>query len=253
MLGYSDTPILPGTAYHVHDGERPQPPTVDAGLASTQEVAGTAPSDARMLFNGRDLSNWVSVGGGPAKWKAQDGVLHVVSGAGDIRTSLELGDGQYHVEFASPVVVKGESQGRGNSGVFLLGLYEIQVLDCYDNPTYADGATGAIYGQFPPLVNPIRKPGDWNVFDILWTGPRFDGNTLVRPAYVTVLLNGLVIHNHRQLQGPTRHRELASYVAHPPEGPLMLQDHGDLVRFRNIWYRPTGEQSTSGENNNGTR
>jgi hypothetical protein len=164
-------------------------------------------------------------------------VLHVVPGTGDIETAGKYGDGQYHVEFVSPTVVKGDSQGRGNSGIFILGQYEIQVLDCYNNLTYADGTTGAVYGQYPPLVNAVRKPGDWNVYDILWTGPKFEGDKLVSPAYVTVLLNGVVLHNHREIQGPTQHRALASYSPQPSTGPLKLQDHGDLVRFRNIWYR----------------
>ncbi|HEY3332504.1 MAG TPA: DUF1080 domain-containing protein [Capsulimonadaceae bacterium] len=240
-LGYQDTPLIPGTNYHVHDGERPQPPVVDAGTASTQDTAGTPPSDATILFDGATLNGWVKAGDGSAAgWTAEGGILNVVPGTGDIQTVVELGDGQYHVEFASPTVVKGDGQGRGNSGVFILGLYEIQVLDCYQNPTYPDGTTGGVYGQYPPLVNPVRKPGDWNVYDILWTGPKFDGETLLSPAYVTVILNGVVLHNHRELQGPTQHRTTASYTPHPPAAPLKLQDHGDLVRFRNIWHRPIG-------------
>jgi hypothetical protein len=136
--------------------------------------------------------------------------------------------------------VKGEGQGRGNSGVFLMGRYEIQVLDCFENPTYPDGTTGAIYGQFPPLVNACRKPGAWSSYDILWEAPQFDGASLVKPAYVTVILNGVLLHHHKELQGPTEHRKLAAYVAHPASGPLKLQDHGDLVAFRNIWVRPIG-------------
>jgi len=134
-------------------------------------------------------------------------------------------------------VVKGDSQGRGNSGVFLMGRYEIQVLDCYNNPTYADGTTGAIYGQYPPLVNACRMPGAWQTYDILWTAPRFEGDRLVTPAYVTVLHNGVVLHNHRALLGATGHRNTPPYTPHG-DGPIRLQDHGDLVRFRNIWVRP---------------
>ena len=135
-------------------------------------------------------------------------------------------------------MVKGEGQGRGNSGVFLMGLYEIQVLDCFRNPTYPDGTTGAIYGQFPPLVNACRKPGEWQSYDIVWVGPRFADGRLASPAFVTVFQNGIVIHHYRELQGATVHRTLSAYQAHPPAGPLGLQDHGDLVRFRNLWYRP---------------
>ena len=246
-LGYQDSPIIPGSIYHVHDGERPQPPVVDPGSASTQSAPGTPPSDATVLFTGTDVSGWISAGdGSPAKWTAEGGILNVVPGTGDIKTAGEYGDGQYHVEFASPTIVKGEGQGRGNSGVFIFGIYEFQVLDCYQNPTYPDGTVGGIYGQYPPLANAIRKPGDWNVYDILWTGPKFDGDKLVSPAYATVILNGVVLHKHQELQGPTQHRTTTEYVPHPPVGPLKLQDHGDLVRFRNIWYRPIGEQKPMG-------
>lgn len=164
--------------------------------------------------------------------------MEVVPGTGNIQTKEQLPDCQLHLEWAAPIEVKGESQGRGNSGVFLMALYEIQVLDCYDNPTYPDGTTAAIYGQFPPLVNACRKPGEWQTYDILWEGPRFDDGKLVRPAYVTVLHNGIVVHNRTELIGPTTHRQILQYEPQPPIGPLMLQDHGDLVRYRNIWYRP---------------
>jgi hypothetical protein len=135
-------------------------------------------------------------------------------------------------------VVKGESQGRGNSGVFILGLYEVQVLDCYENPTYADGTTGAIYGQYPPLVNACRKPGEWQTYDIIWRSPRFEGEEPLTPGRITVLLNGVVIHHAVEPQGPTNHRVIAVNAPHPIAGPLRLQDHGDLVRYRNIWWRP---------------
>jgi hypothetical protein len=171
--------------------------------------------------------------------------MEVAPGTGNIRTRDQFGDCQLHLEWAAPVEVKGDSQGRGNSGVFLMGHYEIQVLDCYDNPTYADGTTGAVYGQYPPLVNACRKPGEWQSYEIVWEAPRFDGDRLVRPAYVTIALNGIVLHHHAELQGGTQHRRLASYTPHPPTGPLELQDHGDRVRFRNIWYRPlTGYDQT---------
>jgi hypothetical protein len=232
-LGYQDTPIIPGSKYHVHDGERPQPPVVTPG-----KNPGDKPSDGIYLFDGTSLDGWEGNGGGPAKWEIVDGAMAVVPGAGNIRTKVHFGDCQLHVEMRSPDVVKGEGQGRGNSGIFLMGLYEIQVLDCYNNPTYPDGTTGSIYGQYPPLVNACRPPGEWSAFDIIWEAPRFDGNQLVKPAFVTVLLNGIVLHHRQELQGPTMHRELASYKPHPAEGPLELQDHGDLVRFRNIWFRP---------------
>ena len=143
-----------------------------------------------------------------------------------------------HLEWAAPAEVIGNSQGRGNSGVFLMGRYEIQVLDCYDNPTYADGTAGAVYGQHPPLVNACRRPGEWQTYDIVWTAPRFDGGRLVSPAFATVFFNGVLVQYHRQLTGPTTHRRVMEYEAHSPTGPLRLQDHGNPVRFRNIWYRP---------------
>ncbi len=236
-IGYDDTPILPGTNYHVHDGNRPQPPVVTPGEPCCEEPVAP-PSDAIVLFDGSDLSGWVDKEGGPAAWKVENGYMEVVPKTGSIQTREHFGDCQLHVEWAAPAEVKGESQGRGNSGVFLMGLYEVQVLDCYDNLTYPDGTTGALYGQWPPLANACRKPGEWQVYDIIWEGPRFDGDNLVRPAFVTVLLNGIVLHHHRELMGPTHHRVLSEYEPHPEVGPLELQDHGDLVRFRNIWYRP---------------
>jgi len=236
-LGYSDTPIIPGTNYRVHDGNRPQPRVITPGTPSTQERAGRAPSDAIVLFDGTTLDKWASMDGSPARWKLENGYLEVVPKTGNIRTKTEFGDCQLHLEWAAPTVVKGESQGRGNSGVFLMGLYEIQVLDCYDNPTYPDGTTAAIYGQYPPLVNACRQPGDWQTYDIVWVAPRFSGERLLSPARVTVFHNGIVVHHATELQGPTRHRQTTSYTPHPPLGPLVLQDHGDLVRYRNIWYR----------------
>jgi hypothetical protein len=232
VIGYTDTPILPGSRYRVHDGERPQPRVVTPG------ANGSPPSDAVILFDGSDLSAWESVRGGDPGWKVQDGCMEVVKGAGDIQTRAEFGDCQLHLEWMAPSAVEGESQGRGNSGVFLMGRYEIQVLDCYRNPTYADGTTGAIYGQFPPMVNACLAPGRWQVYDIVWEGPRFDGNSLIRPARVTVTLNGVILHHARELLGATTHRRLPCYAPHAPAGPLRLQDHGNPVRFRNIWYRP---------------
>lgn len=237
-IGYDDTPFLPHCPYRVHDGNRPQPRVVRPGTCSTQDTPGLPPSDAVVLFDGSSLDGWVSVGGGPARWRVENGYMEVEPGTGNIRTKEEFGDCQLHIEWAAPAVVKGESQGRGNSGVFLMGRYEIQVLDCYENPTYADGTTAAIYGQYPPLVNACRKPGEWQTYDIIWEAPRFEGDRLVRPACVTVLHNGVVVHHHTELIGATNHRVVGTYSPHPPVGPLELQDHGDLVRFRNIWYRP---------------
>ncbi len=237
-LGYDDTPHISGTAWRVHDCDRPQPPVVRPGSESTPAAPGAAPSDAVVLFDGSDLSQWVGVDGGAARWTLADGVVTVAPKTGNIQTKQHFGDCQLHVEWRAPAEVKGDSQGRGNSGVFLMGLYEIQVLDCHDNPTYPDGTTAAIYGQYPPLVNACRAPGEWQTYDIVWEGPRFEGRRLIRPAYVTVLQNGVLVHHRTELKGPTTHRKTLPYQPHPPEGPLMLQDHGDLVSFRNIWYRP---------------
>jgi hypothetical protein len=237
-LGYSDTPLIPGSKYKVHDEVRPQPRIVTPGTFSTQERPGLPPSDAVVLFDGRDLSKWESMDGSPARWKVADGYMEVVAKTGSIRTRDAFGSCQLHVEFATPAVVEGESQGRGNSGVFLMNLYEIQVLDNYQNPTYSDGTVGALYGQFPPLVNASRKPGEWQQYDVIWEAPAFDGDRLVRPAFITVLLNGLVLHHRQELLGPTMHRLAPQYKPHPATGPLSLQDHGNPVRFRNIWYRP---------------
>jgi hypothetical protein len=236
-LGYDDTPVIPGSQFKVHDGTRPQPRFVTPGTASTPESPGQPPSDAVILFDGRDASKWTGRDG-QFPWKVENGCMEVVPGSGNVRTKEEFGDCQLHIEWAAPTEVKGHSQGRGNSGIFLMGRYEIQVLDCHDNPTYADGTTGAIYGQYPPHVNACRKPGEWQVYDIIWEAPRFDGDRVVQPAFVTVILNGVVLHHRAELQGGTQHRALASYKPHPEVGPLELQDHGDLVRFRNIWYRP---------------
>lgn len=230
--GYDDTPFIPGSSYRVHDKARPRPRIVTPGVENHHP-----PSDAIILFDGTDLSGW-SGRDGAAQWKIEGGYMEVVPGTGGIESKEHFGDCQLHIEWAAPAVVKGESQGRGNSGVFLMGRYEIQVLDCYDNPTYADGTAGAIYGEYPPLVNACRKPGEWQIYDIVWKGPRFGGEELIRPASVTVFLNGVLLHLDQELIGPTGHRDVYEYTPHPETGPLALQDHRDAVRFRNIWYRP---------------
>jgi hypothetical protein len=230
--GYDDTPLIPGSTWHVHDPNRPQPRVVTPG------AAGQPPSDAVVLFDGSSLAQWQSLDGSAAKWKLEKDYMEVAAKTGNIQTKAAFGDCQLHVEWAAPAVVESESQGRGNSGVFLMSIYEIQVLDCYDNPTYADGLTASIYGEYPPLVNACRKPGEWQTYDIVWIAPRFEGDKLVSPARVTVIQNGIVVHHDQPLFGPTSHRTVVPYKAHAPEGPLMLQDHGNPVRFRNIWYRP---------------
>jgi len=237
--GYQDTPMLPGGKWHVHDGTRPLPPVISPGTSSTQEAPGKAPSDAVVLFDGTDLAHWKGDRGGDAKWDVQDGALVIHPGAGAIVSKDEFGDCQLHLEIASPVPPKSQDQGRGNSGVMFFGRYEIQVLDSYQNLTYADGHAAAIYGQYPPLVNASRPPGEWQSYDILFTAPRFkDDGSVETPAYATVLHNGVVVHNHAALLGPMAFRALPHYRAHGPKGPILLQDHGNPVRFRNIWVRP---------------
>ena len=252
-VGYQDTPIIPGTKWHVHDGERPQPKIVTPGHPSTQEKVATAPSDAVVLFDGKDLSKWKSdKTGGDAPWKVtEDGIMEVVPNSGYIATRDDYGpDFQLHVEFREPTPPLGDSQGRGNSGVFLFGRYEIQVLDSYDNRTYADGGATAIYGYMPPQVNASLPPGQWQTYDILCEGPRFQDGKLVKPLIVTVLHNGVVTQNHTALIGETPHRKVGTYTAHPEKGPLKLQDHGNPMRFRNIWIReihmPTPEDIGDG-------
>jgi hypothetical protein len=227
-LGFTDTPMLPGLPYHVHDPARPYPPVV-----TPTAQPGGPPSDAIVLFDGKDLSAWES----GERWKVRNGFFEVAPGTGDLKTKAKFADCQLHIEWAAPVEVRGRSQGRGNSGVFLQGLYEVQVLDSYENPTYADGHAGALYGQWPPLVNATRKPGEWQAYDIVFEAPRFEGEKLVKPAYMTVFLNGVVLHNRRELMGPTVYRQVAKYAPQPVEGPLVLQDHGNPVQFRNIWVR----------------
>lgn len=226
------------TRWKIHDPNRPVPPAIEPGTASTQETPGHAPSDAVVLFNGTDLSQWAATDGSAAKWKVEKGYFEVVPKTGYIHTRAAFGDCQLHVEFAEPNPPRGESQGRGNSGVFLEGLYEIQVLDSYQNKTYADGQAGAVYGQYPPLVNASRPPGEWQTYDIIFHGPRFDATGKVtRPAHVTVLHNGVLAEDHVELTGPTANGERPPYKPTPEKLPLALQDHGDPVRYRNIWIR----------------
>ncbi len=235
-LGYTDTPMQPYGKYRVHDGTRPQPAVITPATASTQDAPGKAPSDAVVLFDGTGLSKWTSDGGAPAKAKIEDGVL-VVSG-GTLSSREKFGDSQIHVEFATPNPPKGRDQGRGNSGVMIFGKYEIQVLDSFENLTYPDGQAAAIYGQYPPYVNASRKPGEWQTYDIIFTAPRFkDDASVETPAYVTMLHNGVLVHNHTPLLGEVAFRALARYSKHDAKGPIVLQDHGNPVRFRNIWVR----------------
>ena len=234
-IGYDDTPMQPNNTWRVHDGTRPYPAVVTPGPLKD----GTAghPSDAIVLLGARsDLTAWQMADGSPATWTMKNGVLQ--TGKGTLQTRQHFTDLQLHVEFATPSDVKGDSQGRGNSGVFLLGKFEIQVLDSYRNITYADGQAAAMYGQYPPLVNVARAPGEWQTYDIVFTAPRFAADsTLEKPASVTVLHNGVVVHNGTAYWGPTRHKSVLPYTPDMASGPIVLQDHGNPVRYRNIWIR----------------
>lgn len=226
-----------------HDRARPLPAIIDPGTSSTQEQPGKPPSDAIVLLDGKDISQWVSMDdGSPTKWIMRDGYMECVRGSGYVRTLQNFGDCQLHVEWAAPTPGHGEGQGRGNSGVFFgFGRYEIQVLDSYENKTYADGQAGAVYGQYPPLVNASRPPGQWQFYDIIYTAPRFDAaGKLLSPMRVTVLHNGVLVQNNVELVGPTSWLERAPYSPHPEKTPIALQDHGNPVRFRNIWVRELG-------------
>jgi hypothetical protein len=224
--------------YPIHDRSRPAPPVVDPGTASSQAMPGRPPSDAIVLFDGQDLSKWRMRDGSPAKWKLGNGYFEVVPKTGQLYTREAFGDCQLHVEFAEPDPATGEDQDRGNSGVFLHDLYEVQVLDSYHSKTYPDGQAAAIYGQFPPLVNASRAPGEWQTYDIVFHGPRFDAaGKLTRPASMTVLHNGVLVQDDVQLSGPTAHQRRPPYVAGPEKLPLSLQDHNHPVRYRNIWIR----------------
>ncbi len=203
-----------------------EPPVVRPG-----KTAADPPSDAVVLFDGKDLSQWE----GAENWKVEAGAM--VAGAGSIRSKAEFGDCQLHIEFATPREVKGEGQFRGNSGIFLMDRYELQVLDSFNNRTYFDGQCGAIYKQHPPLVNASRGPGEWQTYDIIWNAPRFKDGKLERPAFITVLHNGVVVQNHFQLAGDTPFHRAPEYKPHAERGPIRLQWHGDVLRFRNIWVR----------------
>ena len=239
--GYTDTPFLPGDRWRVHDDARPRPRIVEPGTAGTATEPGKPPSDAIVLFDGKDLSHWVQRGRDgkilePA-WKVENGYIEVVPGTGSHKTKEAFGDIQLHIEWATPAEVTGASQARGNSGVMFMEKYEIQVLDSYDNISYADGQAGSIYGQYPPLVNASRKPGRWQAYDIIFEAPRFEGDKLVKPAFVTVFHNGVLLHHRQEMMGPMRHRVLSEYVPHEAELPLLLQAHGGPIRYRNIWVR----------------
>lgn len=212
---------------------QPEPRIVTPGNSNTG-----APSDAIVLFDGQNLNQFESSKGGAAKWKIEDNAVTVVRGAGAIKTKQVFGDCQLHIEWRTPAVVKGEGQGRGNSGIFLMGTYELQVLDSYNNRTYSNGQAGSIYKQIPPLVNASRKPGEWQTYDIVFTAPRFNkDSSLKSQARITVLHNGVLIQNDAAIWGATQFIGIATNQKHRDKEPITLQDHGDAVSFRNIWIR----------------
>lgn len=237
VRGYNDTPQITGQKWKVHDMERPRPVKVSPGAA----VNEAPPSDAIVLFDGKDLSQWVTRGKtGAAEeptWKVEQGYIEIVPKTGKLVTKQSFGDCQLHVEWMVPASDTGKGQGIGNSGIELMTRYEIQVLESNENLTYADGGAGAIYGVWPPLVNPARPKGEWNVYDIAFEAPRFDGDKVIKPAYATVIFNGVLVQNHKAFLGSTVWRKNGVYTPHPAEQPLSLQDHSQPVRFRNIWIR----------------
>ena len=240
---YGDTPDAKH-AWAVHDHNRPNPVKV-----TPADQIGQPPSDAVVLFDGTQKSfdeNWTDARGNKTKWKFVNGTMESVRSAGNICSREQFGDVQLHVEWQAPVKVSGFGQGRGNSGVFVLGgMYEVQVLDSYEtnpadmkNPNYADGQAGAVYGQNPPLVNPTRKPGEWQVYDIVFHQPVFEGNTCVHPGSLTVFLNGVLVQDHWEVEGPTWHmRRTRQDKPRATKGSIQFQDHGNPVHFRNVWAR----------------
>lgn len=226
-----DTPQLPGVPYVVHDGTRPQPRVVATGGA----VTVAPPSDATVLFDGSGLDAWQ---GG---WKVVDGAM--VASPGDLVTKQSFGAVQGHVEWRIPAGRAVKGQTGGNSGIFLMGRYEIQVLQSHDNPTYPDGQAASMYGQLPPLVNATAPQGEWQSYDFVFHPPHYEGGELKRPATLTLFHNGVVVQDGEAYLGPTEHKTLASYPQdHPASGPIRLQWHGDPIEFRNLWVRPIGER-----------
>lgn len=228
--GHPNNPLIPGTEWKVHDNERPQPPRVVPGAV----VSMPAPSDAKVLFDGTTLDHFKS-----STSKLVDGVIRM---AGSVSTKEAYGDCQLHVEWRAPATLNtNKTSSMGNSGIFLMGKYEVQIFDSYSCNIYADGSTAAIYGQTPPMFNVSAKPGKWQSFDIFFTAPVFDGEKLVKPAFITMLHNGVFVHVNTELMGPTKHNKTTAYMPHPARLPFYFQGHGSPVEYRNIWVRDLAE------------
>ena len=224
-------------AGRTEDPEQSLPPVVDPGPVCVQSEGKPAPSDAIVLFSGMDLSGWRSATGEPAPWRTEDDYMEIVPGSGAIRTDQSFGDCQLHLEWRAPLPVTGSGQDRGNSGVYFMERYEVQVLDSYDNATYPDGQAAAVYGQYPPLANASRPPGEWQTYDVIFRRPHFsEDGALVRPATITLFHNGVLVQDHVELKGPTGQYP-PEYQYHPDKLPLGLQDHASPVRYRNVWIR----------------
>ncbi len=236
VIGFTNLAEIPGSPWKIHDAARPHPHAVTPGAVPT-----APPSDAIVLFDGKDLSKWMQMKNGQAvdaTWPVRDGYFETGAGSGSIMTREKFGDVQLHLEWATPSPARGFSQDRGNSGVIFMGRYEVQVLDSYENVTYADGQAGAIYGEYPPLVNAAKKPGEWQYYDIIFEAPQFNGTMAVKPAYISVIWNGVLVQHRRALNGPTSPtRTVHAYVPHDSELPLTLQDHAHPVHYRNVWIR----------------
>jgi len=241
MKSALSTLVLAGAVHHAALAQDAAPfsaPTRAPAIVTPGRANADPPSDAIVLFDGKNLSQWHAADGSAAKWNVRDGYVEVAPGTGEIITNQQFGDVQLHIEWATPSVVKGEGQERGNSGVFLMGKYEVQVLDSYENVTYYHGQAGAVYKQYAPLVNASRKPGEWQAYDIIFHAPHFDDQGKVTDrARVTVLHNGVLIQNNVEIYGITYNDRPALYIAHPPQESLRLQDHGNPIRYRNIWVR----------------
>ncbi|MBM3889894.1 MAG: DUF1080 domain-containing protein [Verrucomicrobia bacterium] len=228
VYGYKDTPVQPWSGFRVHDPDRPAPKRIDPGPAP---APAPVPSDAIVLFNGKDLSKWQT-----NQWRVVDGCIE--AGNGGLYSKQEFGDCQIHLEWMCPANFEGPWSNRGNNGVMLMGIYEIQIFDSYNEKLYPDGQCAAIYAQTPPLVNVCRKPGEWQSYDIVFTAPQFDGERLVLPARLTLFHNGVLMHHNQEIYGETSHRVVSLYNQKISKGPLRLHGHHCPVRFRNIWIRP---------------